>query len=80
MPYPTILFAPPKQGGIVQSSGFLDLQSLMALGQTCKAHALDELSLIMFIENELTRNHRVQTMEEAIALLRKAYDRSCTKD
>ncbi len=68
----TVLFAPAKQGGILQSSGFLDLESLMALGQTCKAHAFDELSLIQLIENELTRNrHGVQSMEEAIELWRK---------
>ena len=66
----TILFASPKQGGIVQSSGFLDLRSLMALSQTCKAHALDELSLILLIENEMTRNHKCHTMEEAIAFWR----------
>ncbi len=62
----TILFAAPKRGGILQSSGFLDLKSLMALNRTCKANALDELSLIVLIENEITRSHGVQTMEEAI--------------
>ena len=50
----------------MQSSGFLDLKSLMALNQTCKAYAIDELSLILLIENEITRYHGVQTMEEAI--------------
>ena len=59
----------------MRSSGFLDLKSLMALSQTCKAHALDELSLIIFIENEMTRNHGVQTMEEAIAFWRKVRQR-----
>ena len=49
----TTLFAAPKQGGIVQSSGFLDLKSLVALGRTCKSNALDELSLIPLIENEM---------------------------
>ncbi len=53
----------------MQSSGFLDLRSLVALSRTCKAHAYDELSLIIFIENELTRNHGVQTMEDAIDYL-----------
>ncbi len=67
-----ILFAPAKQGGILQSSGFLDLESLMALGQTCKAYMIDELSLIQLIENELTRNrHGVQSMEEAREFWRK---------
>ncbi len=63
---PNILFVSPKRGGILQSSGFLDLKSLIALNRTCKANALDELSLIVLIENEITRSHGVQTMEEAI--------------
>ena len=62
----TPLFVSPKRGGILQSSGFLDLKSLMALGQTCKANMIDELSLILLIENEITRQHGVKTMEEAI--------------
>ncbi len=66
----SLLFASPKQGGILQSSGFLDLESLIALSETCKANAFDELSLIQLIENEITRNHGVQTMEEAIAFWR----------
>ncbi len=74
MSLPTILFAPPKQGGILQSSGFLDLKSLMALGRTCKANALDELSFIVLIENELTRYHRITTKEEATKLLKSVYD------
>ena len=45
----------------------------MALSHTCKAHALDELSLILWIENEVTRNHGVQTMEEAIAFCKGMY-------
>ncbi len=68
--YPTTLFVSPKQGGILQSSGFLDLQSLMSLGLTCKAHALDELSLILLIENEITRHHQVSTLEGALHFLR----------
>ena len=76
MYHPTeLLFVAPKQGGILQSSGFLDLQSLMALSRTCKAHALDELSLILLIENEITRHHQVSTLEEAIHFLRGVYKR-----
>ncbi len=60
------LFVSPKRGGILQSSGFLDLKSLMALNRTCKAHAIDELSFMLLIENEITRNHGVKTVEEAI--------------
>ncbi len=59
--YQTTLFSAPKRGGILQSSGFLDLKSLIALSQTAKAHAFDELSLIMLIENEITRHHNVHT-------------------
>ncbi len=73
MHHSTLLFAPPKQGGILQSSGFLDLKSLMALGLTCKAHAFDELSLIQLIENEITRNHQVSSLEEAIDFLKRLY-------
>ncbi len=84
-----ILFCAPKQGGILQSSGFLDLKSLMALGQTCKDNLIDELSLIVLIENEITRDHKVQTKEDAIALwqrvrsehssvLKPWLDRDCT--
>ena len=73
MTHPQFLFAPPKQGGVVQSSGFLDLRSLMALSQTCKAHALDELSLIQSIEHELTRDHKCRTMEEAIDFWKDTY-------
>lgn len=74
--YPTVLlFVAPKQGGILQSSGFLNLKSLMSLGLTCKAHALDELSLILLIENEITRNHQVSTMEEAIHFLKRVCQR-----
>ena len=64
--HPNFLFVSPKRGGILQSSGFLDLKSLIALSQACKANALDELSLIVLIENEITRNHGVKTMKEAI--------------
>ncbi len=73
--YPTLLVS-PKQGGILQSSGFLDLMSLMSLSQTCKANALDELSLILLIENDLTLCHKVETMEEAIAFLKEVYRKS----
>ncbi len=73
------LFVAPKQGGILQSSGFLDLNSLMALSLTCKAHAYDELSLILLVEHEITQNHRVHTIEEAIALWRKMYRNSVLK-
>ncbi len=70
--YPTaLLFVGPKQGGILQSSGFLNLQSLMSLSRTCKAHALDELSLTLLIDNEITRNHQVFTLEEAIHFLKR---------
>ena len=72
--HPT-LFVAPKQGDILQSSGFLDLQSLMSLGLTCKAHAWDELSLILLIENEITRNHQVFTLEEAIHFLKRVYQK-----
>ncbi len=71
----TILFAAPKRGGILQSSGFLDLKSLMALSQTCKSNALDELSLIQLIENEMTRKHGVVTMQEAIDFWTKVSSR-----
>ncbi len=67
----TLLFVSPKRGGIMQSSGFLDLKSLMALNRTCKANAFDELSLIMLIENEITRHHGVKTMEEATVFWRE---------
>ena len=67
------LFTSPKQGGILQSSGFLDLPSLMALSRTCKAHALDELSLLLWIENEVTRTPKCYTMEEIIYFLRELY-------
>ena len=67
--YPT-LFAAPKQCGILQSSGYLDLGCLMALSLTAKANALDELSLIQLIEHEITRNRRVRTIDEAVALWR----------
>ncbi len=73
MSSPLVLFASPKQGGILQSSGFLDLKGLMALSRTAKAHALDELSLILVIENEITRNHKCHTMEEASDFLRGLY-------
>ncbi len=79
MKYPTLLFVAPKQGGILQSSGFLDLKSLMALRITCKAHAYDELSLIQLTESELSRNRRIHTIEEAIALWRKVYRNSVLK-
>ncbi len=39
----------------------------MALGQTCQANMIDELSLILLIENEMTRDHGVKTKEDAIA-------------
>ncbi len=59
----------------MQSSGFLDLKSLMALNQTCKANMIDELSLVLLIENEITRDHGVKTIEEAIAFWRRVYHR-----
>ena len=45
----------------------------MALSQTAKSNAFDELSLIQLIENEITRDHGVQTMEEALAFWRYVY-------
>ncbi len=70
-----VLFASPKQGGILQSSGFLDLKTLMALGRTAKSNAFDELSLIQLIEDELaTQNPGVHTLEEAIAFWKNLYD------
>lgn len=77
--HPTALFVSPKQGGILQSSGFLDLKSLMALNLTCKAHALDELSLTLLIENEITRSHGVSSLEEAIDLLHDLFRIPCLK-
>mgnify|MGYP001034896271 CR=1 FL=1 len=65
------LFVSVKQGGILQSSGFLDLQSLISLGQTCRANMIDELSLILLIENEMTRNHGQSTMKGAIDFWRE---------
>ncbi len=76
MSHPTTLatlFVSPKRGGILQSSGFLDLKSLMALSRTCKANMIDEQSLTLFIESEITRQHGVDTMEEAIDFLRNIY-------
>ncbi len=69
----TLLFASPKRGGILQSSGFLDLQSLMSLSLTCKANAYDELSIIQVIENEVTRNHKCRTMKLAIDFWNKIH-------
>ncbi len=69
----TTILAAPKRGGILQSSGFLDLQSLMALSRTCKANMIDEQSLILLIENEITRSRGVDTKEEAIVFLRNIY-------
>ncbi len=72
----TTLFVSPKHGGILQSSGFLDLKSLMALNRTCKANMIDELGLILLVENEITRKHGIQAMKEAIdfwRLVRKIY-------
>ena len=57
----------------MQSSGFLDLKSLMALSGTCKAHAFDELSIIQLIENEITRYHGAKTVGEAIDFLKKLW-------
>ncbi len=70
-----VVFAPPKQGGILQSSGFLDLRSLISLSRTCKTNAFDVLSLILLIENEITRFDlgRVETVEAAIDFLRNIY-------
>ncbi len=59
----------------MQSSGFLDLKSLMSLSRTCKAHAYDGLSLIMFIENELTRCHKCHTTQEALDYLKSLYEK-----
>ncbi len=72
MKYPTVLFVSPKRGGILQSSGFLDMKSLTALSQTCQSNAYDELSLIQLIENELTRNHQVDTIGEALVFWKDA--------
>ena len=71
--HPTPLFGSPKRGGILQSSGFLDLKSLLALSQTAQAHAYDELSLIQWIENEITRFHGAHSVEEAITFLKKVF-------
>ncbi len=76
---PTVLFVAPKQGGILQSSGFLDLKSYLALSQTCKAHAFDELSLIQLIESEITLRHGCQTLEEAIDFLVNVVSRPLLK-
>ena len=57
----------------MQSSGFLDLKSLSALSQTCKANAFDELSLIQLIEHEITRHHGVKTVGDAIHFWRRVY-------
>ncbi len=81
----SILFVSVKQGGILQSSGFLDLRSLVALGQTCKANALDELSLILLIKNEVLSTdrylyaHGVGTMEEGINYWRNIYKNTCLR-
>ena len=53
----------------------------MALNRTCKANAFDELSLTMFIENEITRQYNgMDTMEEAIDFLRYVYGWSVFKE
>ncbi len=72
--YTSILFVAPKQGGILQSSGFLDLKSLIALSQTAKENVCDELSLVVLIENEITLYHGVQTKEEAITFLKVVFE------
>lgn len=64
--YNPILFVSPSRGGILQSSGFLDLKSLIALSRTSKEHAIDESSVILLIENELSRNHGATTFHEAM--------------
>ncbi len=74
------LFLSPKRGGILQSSGFLDLKSLMALNRTCKANMIDELSLILLIENEITRYHGVKTLKEAIVFWRNLCRRHLLKE
>lgn len=66
------LLTAPKQGGVLQSSGFLDFQSLVSLGQTAKANLFDERSLILLIENQYTRHHGARTMEQAMMFLRNA--------
>ena len=71
MCHPSTLFVSPTRGGILQSSGFLDFNSLMALNHTCKANTIDELSLILLIENEITRNHQVWTIEEGMEFWRE---------
>ncbi len=43
---------------------------LMALNRTCKANVIDELSLILLIESEITRSRGVDTKEEAIVFCR----------
>ncbi len=64
----------PKHGGILQSSGFLDLKSLIALSETAKGNHYDERSLILLIENEVTRNHRATTVRDAINLLQSLWN------
>ncbi len=57
----------------MQNSGFLDLTSLMTLTRTAKAHAFDELSITLLIEHEITRNHKCDSIEEAIDFWRKVH-------
>ncbi len=57
----------------MQSSGFLDMKSLIALSRTAKAHAFDELSITLLIEREITRNHKCDSIEEAIDFWRKVH-------
>ncbi len=55
----------------MQSSGFLDLKSLMTLSQTCKSNAYDTQSLILLIENEISGEYHIETVEEVIACWRE---------
>ncbi len=55
----------------MQSSGFLDLKSLMTLSQTCKSNAYDAHSLILLIENEVSGEYQIVTVEEVIACWRE---------
>lgn len=76
--YPTLLVS-PKHGGILQSSGFLDLRSLMALNRTAKVNALDRSSLILFIEHEITTYYHIRDREHPLTLLKYIYSRPLLK-
>ncbi len=71
--YHPILFVSPSRGGILQNSGFLDMKSLIALSRTSKEHTIDESSIILLIENELSRNHGATTFHEAMSYYWRAH-------